>query len=137
MSEARELTHQDLLDGLLGLAREAIGRYAISPEAKVRLINLSENATYAIDDPASGKRWAMRVHRDGYHSRMAIASELVWQQALKADGAATTPRPVPGRDGELIQIVPHAHPALSRARHGGLFEWEEGHEPASNEVAGF
>ncbi|MGE0022953.1 MAG: phosphotransferase enzyme family protein [Hyphomicrobium sp.] len=137
MSDIIELTHEDLLDGLLGLARAAISHYAISPDATVRLINLSENATYAVRDAAQGKQWALRVHREGYHSRMAIASELAWQQALKADGAAATPWPVPGRDGELIQVVSYAHPALSRARNVVLFEWEGGSEPAANDVAGF
>lgn len=135
MSETRELTHQDLLDGLLGLARQAVGRYPIFAHADVRLINLSENATYSVDDPASGRRWALRVHREGYHSPAAIASELAWQLALKADGAATTPTPVPGLDGELIQIV--AHPALPRPRNVVLYEWESGREPAANDAAGF
>ena len=46
--------------------------------ARRSLMNLSENATYRIDDPRSGRRWALRVHRDGYHSKNAIASELAW-----------------------------------------------------------
>ena len=32
------------------------------------MINLSENATYKVEAP-DGRRWALRIHRDGYHSR--------------------------------------------------------------------
>src|SRR4029079_10400395 len=98
------------------------------------MINLSETATYRLDDSATGSKWALRVHREGYHSRTAIASELQWQIALKASGAATTPTPIRGNDGELIQTV--AHEALPRPRNVVLFAWEEGQEPAATDAAG-
>ena len=109
------------------LADHALGAYQLPSGARARMINLSENATYKVEDPASGRKWALRVHREGYHSRTAIASELAWVNALREDGAVVTPTPVAGRDGELIQTI--AHPDLPRPRHVVLFEWEEGHEP--------
>ncbi len=99
------------------------------------MINLSENATYRIDDPASGNRWALRVHREGYHSNAAIASELAWCVALRNDAGVLTPQPIAGRDGALIQSV--AHPLLPRPRNVVLFAWETGAEPQQNDVAGF
>jgi Ser/Thr protein kinase RdoA (MazF antagonist) len=88
------------------------------------LVNLSENATYRVDT-ADGKSFALRVHRDGYHDRIAIQSELVWLIDLRERGVVTTPRPVPGRNGELIQVV--------QRRHVVLFEWERGREPGIGE----
>jgi Ser/Thr protein kinase RdoA (MazF antagonist) len=88
------------------------------------LVNLSENATYRIDT-ADGKSFALRVHRKGYHDRVAIASELAWLIDLRAEGVVTTPRPVSGRNGEFIQVVHH--------RHIVLFEWERGREPSIGE----
>lgn len=116
------------------LAIRALGRYGLPPAATVTLINISENITYRVDDPASGGRWALRVHRDGYHSRRAIASELAWVRSLKQSGTITTPAPVPGLDGDFIQTL-----ALDGAlpRNVVLFGWEEGAEPAANDVAGF
>jgi Ser/Thr protein kinase RdoA (MazF antagonist) len=84
------------------------------------LVNLSENATYRVDT-ADGNSFALRIHRDGYHDRAAIASELAWLIDLRERGVVTTPRPVSGRDGELIQVV--------QQRHVVLFEWERGREP--------
>ena len=46
---------------------------------------------------------ALRLHREGYHSREAIASELAWATALRAAGVVATPVPLPGTDGRLIQ----------------------------------
>src|SRR4051812_11954522 len=57
------------------LARAALPAYGRDPHAGVRLLSLSENATYLVDgdDPM-----VLRVHRPGYHSLDAIRSELAW-----------------------------------------------------------
>lgn len=127
--------HDVLLRRLQELAEAAVYRFELPKSVIVRLINVSENATYRVDDPGSGRSWAMRVHRDGYHSKTAIASELAWQRALKAEGAIITPSSIPGRDGELLQTV-HVE-GLPRPRNVVLFDWEAGSEPAQNDVAGF
>lgn len=132
MTEA--LSHENQLERLLSLAQLAVGRYDLPPAVRVRLINLSENATYAVEDVENNQRWALRVHREGYHSATAIRSELAWQTALTSAGAARTPRPLRGRDGELIQVV-HA-PGLN-SRNVVLFAWENGCEPDATNVAGF
>ena len=135
MHETTALSHDDLLQRLQLVADAAIKRYALPAGVTVRLINVSENATYRVDDPASGTKWALRVHREGYHSPTAIASELAWVTALKADGAAVTPAALAGRDGELIQTI--AVDGLATPRNAVLFTWENGREPAENDVAGF
>lgn len=134
MTIVEELTHDVLLDRLLVLAQLALGRYALPAGVRVRLINLSENATYLVEEAAGERRWALRVHREGYHSSAAIQSELAWLIALKTDGAALTPVPVPGRDGHLVQSV--RAPGL-RPRNVVLFAWENGSEPDATDVAGF
>ena len=135
MSETGAQTHDELLQNLQLLTERAVKRYALPEGVNVRLINVSENATYRIDDAASGAKWALRVHREGYHSRTGIASELAWVTALKASGAAVTPNPIPGLDGDVIQTV--AIDGLADPRNVVLFSWEEGREPAENDVAGF
>lgn len=132
---AGETSHEALLRNLLSLATRALRRYDLPEGATPRLINLSENATYRVDNPAGGPPWALRVHREGYHSRTAIASELAWQAALRSDGATITPKAIRGRDGEYIQTV--ADESLPRPRNVVLFDWETGSEPASTDVSGF
>jgi len=111
---------------LLELAIAATQNYDLPAGLQVKLINLSENATYAVQAP-DGQRWALRIHREGYHARAAIASELAWLQALRADHVVVTPLPVAGRNGEIIQIV--RHPGLKAPRHVVLSHWETGVEP--------
>jgi Ser/Thr protein kinase RdoA (MazF antagonist) len=125
------LPHDRQLVILAEIARTATSQYALPSGCAVDLINLSENATYKVEDLASGRRWALRVHRDGYHSDAAIDSELAWLIDLRARDVAKTPVPVPGLDSALIQKV--SHPASPRPRNVVLFEWETGVEPGVNE----
>ncbi len=135
MSTTGILSHEDFLQRLQHLAECALDCYRLPEDATACLINVSENATYRIDVPSTGDRYALRVHRQGYHSREAIASELAWVTALKADGAALTPEPVRGRDGGYIQPV--SINELAEPRNVVLFNWETGSEPAENDIAGF
>jgi Ser/Thr protein kinase RdoA (MazF antagonist) len=108
------------------IAVDALRSYGIVPEARLTLLNISENATYQVDDPVTGRRTVLRVHRTGYHSRRAIESELDWVAAVRADGVVRTPHVVPAQDGSLV-VVPE-HPD-GEARHAVMFEWVPGTEP--------
>ena len=122
-----DLSHEERMDAIGRLANAALARYDLPEGVVAALVNVSENATFRVDAPGSAERWALRVHRERYHSREGIASELAWLTALRRDGAVITPVPVAGRDGELIQLV--SHPDLPRPRHVVLSGWEAGEEP--------
>ncbi len=126
MADFDQLSHEAQLPILLGLAVKATLAYALPAGLVVKLINLSENATYSVQAP-DGQRWALRIHRDGYHSHAAIASELAWLQDLRARQIVVTPAPLAGRNAEIIQVV--GHPRMKAARHIVLSGWEAGAEP--------
>ena len=65
------------------VAAAALDRFGLSAEATATLCNVSENHTYRVDDPDSGQRYALRLHRPGYRTREQIESELVWVDALR------------------------------------------------------
>ncbi len=44
-----------VLEDLELRVRAALGRWALSPATAIRLLNVSENATYALHDPADGR----------------------------------------------------------------------------------
>ena len=119
------LPHAARLAVLEEVALAALSQYDIGGTPRVRLLNLSENATYSVE--GGDRRYALRVHRDGYHSAAASASELSWAVALRDAGVAITPRPVWTRQGNCIAEV--GHPALARPRAVVLFDWETGAEP--------
>jgi Ser/Thr protein kinase RdoA (MazF antagonist) len=130
MTDFDQLTHAEQLPILLDLATRATQNYGLPSGLTVKMINLSENATYSVQAP-DGQCWALRIHRGGYHSRAAIASELAWLQDLRNNRVIVTPAPVPGRDGEIIQVV--GHPRMKDPRHIVLSDWESGAEPGIGE----
>jgi Ser/Thr protein kinase RdoA (MazF antagonist) len=120
------LSHAEQLPLLRQLAMKACELYDLPNSSMVTLINLSENATYKIE-VADGGCWALRIHRHGYHSKTAIASELQWLIDLRKAGVVKTPKPVAGSNGEFIQTL--AHPRMQHPRHIVVFDWEQGEEP--------
>ncbi|TWP32688.1 phosphotransferase enzyme family protein [Leekyejoonella antrihumi] len=112
------------------VAREALIRYDFSARTDIRMINLSENATYLVHDPTTGRDGILRVHREGYHPVRSIESELMWLDALRRDAGVETPISVRARDGARV-ITVHRE---SRQRHAVLFEKIGGIEPDEDAV---
>lgn len=109
------------------LARAAMPLWGFSLHARARLINLSENATYHIEDPQDGRVAILRLHRPGYHTAAAIRSEFAWMAALRRDAGIETPAPIAALDGELLQTL--EDPAGGVARHAALFGFLTGASP--------
>jgi Ser/Thr protein kinase RdoA (MazF antagonist) len=114
------------------LARKSLPLYALSPRATLTMINLSENVTYRVDDPDSGGKSILRVHRAGYHSKAAINSELQWMAALRDDAGVETPEPIAARDGSVIQTV--SVPDVPEPRHVVMYKFMTGQEPPEDEL---
>jgi len=121
-----ELSHTELVERLDALSREALSLWDLPEGCSTRLINLSENATYRVETP-NGPPFILRIHREDYHTKNAIRSELAWAAAIREDSDIITPRVIPGRDGEPIQTLQGA--GLPRPRHMELFEFIDGEEP--------
>ena len=102
------------------LVQQALSLYDLPRNVTFALISLSENEIYKVETP-SGKKWALRLQRPGYHSKNSLASEIAWLLALRKDGVVATPLPVAGLNGEWIQVVGE--------RNLVLFEWENGRQP--------
>jgi Ser/Thr protein kinase RdoA (MazF antagonist) len=118
----------DVLSRVARCAQGALAGYRCHPDAGVSLLNVSENATFLIEDPGQG-RSVLRVHRMGYHTEQEIASELAWMDALRADAGVRTPRVLPASDGSLVVTV--ADPVTGDRRHCVRFEYLPGSEPAA------
>ena len=124
----------DVLERVTRCARSAIGRYRCHPATTVRLLNVSENATYLVTDPGQGPS-ILRVHRLGYHTEVEIASELAWMDALRAEAGVRTPRILPATDGS--RIVTAADPSSGERRQCVRFEYLGGSEPVDHEALHF
>jgi Ser/Thr protein kinase RdoA (MazF antagonist) len=122
-------------DALDRLAAAAVARHDVSEAATATLINVSENWTYRVDDPATGFRGALRLHRPGYHDADEIESELVWAEALRDDGIVETPSALRAREGERVVSVEDV-PSGTRCN-AVLFAWAEGAAPTAEDVPSF
>ncbi len=103
--------------------------WGLSPGTSISLLNLSENATFELRDPALGRDLVLRVHRVGYSSAAEIRSELQWIEALSHDGVIETAAPVRGRNGDWVQTL--ESPSARPSRHAGAFERLPGTEPTA------
>jgi Ser/Thr protein kinase RdoA (MazF antagonist) len=136
------------LQVMVGNARRLWG---LSSAAGVSLLNVSENATFAVSDacgrddrerppgddlPDCGdapggrtvpRELVIRVHRVGYSSAVEIRSELEWINALRRERVVETATPVAGVDGEYVQTL--ESPSGRARRFAVAFERLPGREP--------
>lgn len=111
------------------VARAALERWGLPSSSATRLVNLSENATYVVDPP-HGDRVVLRVGRPDYSTAAEVASELMWVEALRADGAARTPPVVRTPDGATVAEI--AVPDLPGTRACAVFGFVPGSEPGDD-----
>ena len=114
------------LERLQRVAEGALPAYGIAPDARVSILNISENATYLVED--GDARSVMRVHRVGYHSHDAVLSELQWMTSLREAGAIHAPAVIPTLAGDWIVSTPE--PGSDEPRRSVLFEYVSGRQPA-------
>ena len=107
---------------LASLATQSLECWDIE-EAGIELLKYRENAVFAITDLATKQRYAMRVHRAGYHSDEQLRSELQWMTALDRAGISTPPV-IPARTGALFVVTTQG--SVPEPRQVDLLGWIEG-----------
>jgi Ser/Thr protein kinase RdoA (MazF antagonist) len=126
-NQAHDLSDAAVAERLEPVARRALAEYDVPAEAELTLLNVSENATFAVDDPTTGQRTVLRIHRHGYHEGPAIESELLWLDALRDDTGIRTPQVLPATDGRRLLALPEA--GHRDPRYVVHFEFLPGTEP--------
>ncbi|MEM8732089.1 MAG: phosphotransferase [Pseudomonadota bacterium] len=110
-------------------------RWGLGPDTSVRLLTLSENATFIATDPAAAAPVILRVHRPAYHTQDEIASELGWIAALRKAQTVETPEVLHLDDGGQIAAFQDGE----QTRHVVGFRFMSGAEPDAEDdlVPGF
>ncbi|MFM7333499.1 MAG: phosphotransferase enzyme family protein [Tabrizicola sp.] len=80
------------------LLRRALPVYGLAEDTPLTLLNRSENETWRAGD------LILRLHRQGYHTRPEIASELAWLTALQDLPGLNAVRPIPGEQGLVTEV---------------------------------
>jgi Ser/Thr protein kinase RdoA (MazF antagonist) len=110
--------------------RAALPTWRLSPRTRPRLLNISENATWRLDDPEAPAPIILRLHRVGYHTEAEIRAELAWIEALRTSGAVSTAAIHPTSSGDPVATL--ASPTGLPARHAVAFQFLQGQEPAAD-----
>jgi Ser/Thr protein kinase RdoA (MazF antagonist) len=100
---------------ILDLAREAASHRPEITSAPV-LVMQRENAVFRVETLRG--HHALRLHREGYRSDAALASELDWM-AMFTDRGMKVPAPMASRNGRYLV-------ALARGRRSSLLSWLPG-----------
>ena len=94
----------------------------------IELVSHSENIVYKVT-AQDGERFALRVHRPGYHTMAELKSEQIWTDALIQFGMRV-PRAYPTTTGDYYVSADCGE----SSRQLGLIAWLEG-QPLANVVA--
>ena len=125
--QSHDLSDDAVAERLEPVVRRALAEYGVAPDAELTLLNVSENATFAVDDASTGQRTVLRVHRHGYHDEAAILSELAWLDAVRHDTDIRTPRVLRAFDGRRVLALAEA--GHRDPRYVVHFEFLPGAEP--------
>ena len=117
MPEPTNLSDADLH----AIAEQSLPYWGLKPDA-IELVSRSENTVFRLDMP-DGRRYALRIHRPGYHTLPELESELLWTQALN-DAGIRVPVGVRTLEGPGYATIPTPDGESSRAV--GLVNWLEG-----------
>jgi Ser/Thr protein kinase RdoA (MazF antagonist) len=79
------------------LLRRALPLYGLAEDTPLALLNRSENETWRAGE------LILRLHRQGYHTKSEIASELAWLSALQGLPGLNAVRPIPGMQGLVTE----------------------------------
>ncbi len=128
MSEFYQLTPRKQGERMRGLAVEALRLWNIA-DADLELLKFRENAVFSVATK-SAERYALRIHRYGYHTDAELRSELQWIQALDAEGIDVPPI-VPSISGKLFEVV-HSF-GVPEPRQVDMLGWVDGQQLGSVE----
>lgn len=109
--------------------REAVKAYELPASATVRLVGMSENATFLVED-ALVPIAVLRIYRPNYQRADSIKSELAWIDAVRASGSVRTPKVRRTVDGEMFRWVDVG----GEVRACAMFDYVAGHEPGLEDM---
>ncbi len=129
MSDFYQLDAAGQESRMADLAFEAADHWGVV-DPQLELIKYRENAVFKLV-AGNGVKYALRIHRAGYHSDASLRSELQWMAALDASGIAV-PVPLLDPDGASFAVV--SSPGVPEPRQVDIFHWVAGEQLGSVEA---
>lgn len=122
-SPGKDITVAEQAALMARLAARALPAWGLPADAALTLVGYRENAVFRVDTGAAS--YALKVHRQGYHSDAELVSELQWIRALEQAGLRV-PAFVPACNGEPFARVEHDD--LPGVHQVDLSHWVNGRE---------
>lgn len=123
----------DRIEVFDSLARDALKKYGLEHTCRARLLQISENVTYVVENRESlAKKGVIRISRPGYHSREELKAELLWLREIKNYTPLVVADPIRGHDGSFIQAI-SSH-MVSSPYTCIMYEFLEGDAPNENDA---
>ncbi|WP_238318751.1 phosphotransferase enzyme family protein [Pseudooceanicola atlanticus] len=119
------LYQEDFIERLQAGLNTLLPYWNLSKKTDLKLLTVSENATFIARDPDRENPVILRVHRPNYHKPTEIESELAWISALRLSGAVDTPALIATREGSYLTSFEDG----ADTRHVVAFEFMTGEEP--------
>jgi len=116
------LSPDEQVEKLETLARKALDSWGLD-HTELWLLKYRENCVFGVYEMETGTKYALRIHRPGYHSDAALNSELKWMEALHAEGIPS-PEVIHTSDQKLMVSVKVDEVPEPRVR--DLLGWIEG-----------
>lgn len=110
----------------LQVATRALPLWGYPEDSQLKLLNITENATYQVRHP-NYPTIAMRVHRLDYAELASIKTELAWIMDLQKDTSLHLATPLPALSGSYVQTI--TTQKLQENRHVVCFSFLEGTAP--------
>jgi Ser/Thr protein kinase RdoA (MazF antagonist) len=126
VNEFYSLSPDEQTEELTSMAVEALKQWDMDA-TNIDLIKFRENAVYKIT-LADQTRYALRIHRPGYHTDEEMDAEIHWMHAL-ANYGVEVPTLIPTTDGSYFTTVSVEN--IPEARQVDLLEWIDA-EPLGN-----
>lgn len=121
---------EDKVNELTDMVNEYAQLWGVSSSAQIKLLNLSENATFLISDQENARDIILRVQRPGYSDPTEIKSELAWVAALSAEHIIDTAEPIKSINGNYLEILTSKS---GLQRYAVAFSRVYGHEPVADD----
>ncbi|KRM89014.1 phosphotransferase enzyme family protein [Liquorilactobacillus vini] len=123
------LSFSEKLNHLQQVAEKAKLLWGYPADAKVKLLNFTENATFSLQ--AAGRpKVILRVHRLEYATFNNIRTELTWILNLKQQTKLSLALPQKSQNGHYIEAI--ETPSLAEKRYVVCFEYVAGSAPVDS-----
>ena len=108
------------------VARRALELWGYPQDSKLKLLNITENATYRVEHP-DHETIVMRVHRLHYAEKESIQTEIAWILDLKSGTDINLATPLKALNGTYVQTI--ETPQMAEKRNVVCFSYVNGKAP--------